>query len=1032
MAIKRIQLRGISRTPSDRANEDGGCAESLNVQLDQGETAPVVPPVDVTEDPSCYDDYGLPPASERKVYDILYNHKQNNYSHFICQQGREIGVWTDNNLSYDIYLTLCDAVLDPLYTDAVNDVADQLQDWLDDYDQVHADLQAWRDAGTTGEPIFIGRREYEQSAIDDRDEMLAALVEYIKPPQESGLPYYHFDATVEEVFIPRYHYELLPFLTLQSDEEVKDVVSIGNTLVIYTNKSPHYCLFNGERYEYLGSELPTPKIRISTEDGLPGRHARKYSQMYGEGMVEEEVEHGTDYKSGITPEKISQAYNEARRSVSFGAPAFVRYAIRLFDGTYIKQSIPILVCGGHEFVPDVWYHVIKEYMGYESYKYYRCIGVRLLLSSVRAQLYNSDEIAKWGDIIESIDFFSSEPIFNPFIASDGTTQIAGYEPARESPSGGIIEECKDIKMASRIEELEDLEQEVLTKSVFYKILIARKKVLAVDNIDDVPQCTIDELTGTGHELFIPNNLEKLVERETLNDDFDSNMLMTGTSALNFNDRIVLSGVVQRLAPGYCSLPGSVKILRGADQAYKDWKFSLKFFITGANNGGVMDMLRGAPIYNVLMESYQGGNVVTVESYVNPADGWTIESFFGWLAYPSPNCNRVVMHLQVGQENYYREIEMIRHPRLNCSYAFLGFDTMINSTTGRVASSDGFLTESRYMPMNNKLAVSEASNPFLFQAEGRYTFDSKVIAAAVANRELSQGQYGQFPLYVFTEGGIYAMETTSLGTFSKRSVVSRDVALNKDCITPIDQAIVFITKRGVMCISGSQIVELSPNMNGKHFAIDNATKTLLEADSSWRDYVPAISDAAPFMEFMSNSMAVYDYAGQRLIFINKDTGSKTKKYQYVYKFNTQTWHKLSHTGVSEHITRVINTYPDAFVQVGGLLLSESTRLVNLSTFLDVQAPTSNKGVIITRSIDFDMPDVRKSLNALRIRGEYDNLQNVKYLVWGSMDRVSWKRLTSLRGGSYKYFRIMILSELQPTERITYIECDVGERWNNKLR
>ena len=42
--IKQIQLRGISRTPSDRETADGGCAESLNVYLDGAETAPALEP----------------------------------------------------------------------------------------------------------------------------------------------------------------------------------------------------------------------------------------------------------------------------------------------------------------------------------------------------------------------------------------------------------------------------------------------------------------------------------------------------------------------------------------------------------------------------------------------------------------------------------------------------------------------------------------------------------------------------------------------------------------------------------------------------------------------------------------------------------------------------------------------------------------------------------------------------------------------------------------------------------------------------
>ena len=48
--IKKIQLRGISRTPSDRMNADGGCSESLNVHIDQTETAPTLPPEDISSD----------------------------------------------------------------------------------------------------------------------------------------------------------------------------------------------------------------------------------------------------------------------------------------------------------------------------------------------------------------------------------------------------------------------------------------------------------------------------------------------------------------------------------------------------------------------------------------------------------------------------------------------------------------------------------------------------------------------------------------------------------------------------------------------------------------------------------------------------------------------------------------------------------------------------------------------------------------------------------------------------------------------
>ena len=42
MAIKRIPIKGISRDPSGQISAEGMCAESLNVQLDMGEVAPMI------------------------------------------------------------------------------------------------------------------------------------------------------------------------------------------------------------------------------------------------------------------------------------------------------------------------------------------------------------------------------------------------------------------------------------------------------------------------------------------------------------------------------------------------------------------------------------------------------------------------------------------------------------------------------------------------------------------------------------------------------------------------------------------------------------------------------------------------------------------------------------------------------------------------------------------------------------------------------------------------------------------------------
>ena len=71
MPIKQLQLRGISRTPSDRATADGGCAESLNVHLDQNETAPTLPPEDYSDEA-----YGTSVTAANRSQ-IIFIHKMN-------------------------------------------------------------------------------------------------------------------------------------------------------------------------------------------------------------------------------------------------------------------------------------------------------------------------------------------------------------------------------------------------------------------------------------------------------------------------------------------------------------------------------------------------------------------------------------------------------------------------------------------------------------------------------------------------------------------------------------------------------------------------------------------------------------------------------------------------------------------------------------------------------------------------------------------------------------------------------------------
>ena len=77
MAFKRIQLRGISRTPSDRMSEDGGLAESLNVKIEAGESLPSIEPDDCTEELAGEDAMTACP---------IYVHESSSYRNIIAKR----------------------------------------------------------------------------------------------------------------------------------------------------------------------------------------------------------------------------------------------------------------------------------------------------------------------------------------------------------------------------------------------------------------------------------------------------------------------------------------------------------------------------------------------------------------------------------------------------------------------------------------------------------------------------------------------------------------------------------------------------------------------------------------------------------------------------------------------------------------------------------------------------------------------------------------------------------------------------------
>lgn len=180
----------------------------------------------------------------------------------------------------------------------------------------------------------------------------------------------------------------------------------------------------------------------------------------------------------------------------------------------------------------------------------------------------------------------------------------------------------------------------------------------------------------------------------------------------------------------------------------------------------------------------------------------------YLSYPDSRAVKMIIY----NDKYYDEIPLKPHPFLNIAYSLKGLYP--HSITDKYGTYTP-LPEDSVSVAPNKLKVSNVSNPFYFPAKQTYTVSSRnIVAMATATTALSTGQFGQFPLYVFTGEGVFAL---SVGTgdiaYANSFSVTRDVCNNPDSIVSTDDAIVFSTDSGLKVLSGSTVRDISSDMEG---------------------------------------------------------------------------------------------------------------------------------------------------------------------------------------------------------------------------
>lgn len=805
--------------------------------------------------------------------------------------------------------------------------------------------------------------------------------------------------------------------------------SVGNTLIVLTDGGMHYMLWKGisEGYLYLGTHMPECVISF----GLQGEMIRddeftiQFDNIeFFSGDVWKDF---TDNNKTRITDQVLAKVNKfiADNSTNVGKfmyPFFVRYAYRLYDGSLTMHSAPVLMVCSSDLAPQCF---VTNLHGNDTSTAINQATLRLcgMFHQLDYAVIGQDsinELKNWNDIIKSVDIFVSAPIYTYNQAG----QCTRFVYTDYSDCYAI---CKHINQAvdqsvyplryqkSRFGELyaKTFDPTNFTSPSWRLMLPQRDGDAIKGDITDnalfyfLKSINVTDLQTT--RTIIPVNkeyLQSLVTREVMTDDYDSHDTLIPKYSYNYNSRFNIANLKKMLFNGFAS-SCLFQFTDGNVHKYSD-----------IDDPTYLDTKVNVTVYYFIK---QDGKDIVVRG---DAGMFGQDTPYLWLFYPNVNAYKAMVEVNQYLTWYY-EVQLEPHPTLNGAYYFGGWDGLNVSENEHYI--DHNVSSDRSIDVPNKIYTSEVNNPFYFPLLGINTIGTgTILGICSAAKALSQGQFGQFPLYAFSTDGVWALEVSDTGTYSAKQPITRDVCINPDSITQIDSAVLFATDRGIMLISGSETICLSDSINSRDFftiaELPKAEKLVeLYNERAAADEQITLDKVAllPFREFLSDCRMIYDYTNQRIIVYNPSVS-----YAYVYSLKSKLWGMI-HSNIADNV----NSYPDALA-----MLNDNT-LANFS----LSEASGITALVVTRPFKLGYPDALKTIDTVIQRG-YFLRDHVGQILYGSRDLFNWhivwsstdKYLRGFRGTPYKYFRLALISKLDKAECIDGCTVQFTPRLTNKPR
>lgn len=927
-------------------------------------------------------------------------------------------------------------------------------------------------------PIPVAGQETELNSVYGRIYWHPASEMYLAIENSDELPVHFYDKNLKIVSSPDSPDELMLFPLLKGVERIE---FSGNIVCCIAVSTIYYLIYDADKYRWLGERPPMPSLTFSVEsivyslttDGsyllLPALDDIDNPLYWGNASL------------GFFDECLAELHSKGY----FVDRALFRFAFRLYDGSYLcyspiyyvddDNSIAGLARDADNFAAEA---IDTGNGNVPSSSRYR-VKVQGFKPSFH---FKNIDLKAWENIIVAIDLFTGGSIYGHKVAetADKWSLRNGMYYSNERGNKRYVN--KDNS---------ELLSDVTNAAMFYKIAeysidgvlvdsvknVSATDLALCDNMPDEDSPAVARTAASSYlfngRLHLAGMREQLFKGYSHNDYLPAAMETALATYAIVHTKVKTSmgmSVVKREYDGTFALgvkDGAYYItpyLMYPDSRACETTFVIKIGSTVYRKTFALTPHKTLNLA-AYVHSYGDGCTVTLVSGMSDGRQPILLSAENVKAFFSYTPGEYVIQYIGDKGWYYGDVEFTARggdeyrPLISTLNPVDGDTITIVIEQGDVLEN---LLDIRDIPIDsswevlpevpqvdevnpcevrgNVMKVSAVDNPFYFPAKNTYTPSHEDILAVCSNTvALSQGQFGQHPLYLFCKNGIWAMAVDASGnvTYAAAHPLSREVCINPASLCSIDSGVVFVSDKGVMLLQGGKLTCLSASLDSNEMPIEDMTPSSIFYKIAMLSYNTSAVGRILFKEYIKDAVIGY-LASEKEIWVS----NPRYEYTYVLSLENGCW-----TKVNRGYACFVNCYPSLVTNTciddkSYISLLQNDNSTGYAPVLLITRPQL-WGTKLPKRIMQLMLHASVKMTTQNKSYEYAGLGC--YLLCGN-DGVHFKLLAGVEKEkdfndvvfpffptqSYKYYVIALSGAIAANSRVVGAELSIECVWNNRLR